>query len=78
MRSENYVNVIVSDKQRHLQYLDMEVAIQHCTKGIGIWDWASTDEGVEPDVVLATAGDIPYAYEHGIDKPEIVNWKWPY
>jgi xylulose-5-phosphate/fructose-6-phosphate phosphoketolase len=59
LQSENYVNVIVSDKQLHLQYMDMDAAIQHCTKGIGIWDWASTDEGVEPDVVLATAGDIP-------------------
>jgi xylulose-5-phosphate/fructose-6-phosphate phosphoketolase len=59
LRSENYVNVIVSDKQRHLQYLDMDAAITHCTKGIGIWDWASNDRGVEPDVVMASAGDIP-------------------
>jgi xylulose-5-phosphate/fructose-6-phosphate phosphoketolase len=59
LRSENYVNVIVSDKQLHLQYMDMDAAIKHCTKGIGIWDWASTDEGAEPDVMLATAGDIP-------------------
>jgi xylulose-5-phosphate/fructose-6-phosphate phosphoketolase len=59
LRSTNYVNVIVSDKQLHLQYLSMEEAIQHCTKGIGIWDWASTDQGSEPDVVLACAGDIP-------------------
>ncbi len=59
LRSTNYVNVIVSDKQKHLQYLDMDAAIAHCTKGIGIWDWASTDRGVEPDVVLASAGDIP-------------------
>jgi xylulose-5-phosphate/fructose-6-phosphate phosphoketolase len=59
LRSENYVNVIVSDKQLHLQYLDMDAAIRHCTKGIGIWDWASNDEGGEPDVVLASAGDIP-------------------
>ena len=59
LRSENYVNVIVSDKQLHLQYMDMDAAIKHCTKGIGIWDWASTDEGAEPDVVLASAGDIP-------------------
>jgi xylulose-5-phosphate/fructose-6-phosphate phosphoketolase len=59
LNSQNYVNVIVSDKQVHLQYLDMEDAIAHCTKGIGIWDWASTDNGVEPDVVLASAGDIP-------------------
>jgi len=59
LRSENYINVIVSDKQLHLQYLDMESAIEHCTKGLGIWDWASNDQGVEPDVVLAAAGDIP-------------------
>jgi xylulose-5-phosphate/fructose-6-phosphate phosphoketolase len=59
LRSENYVNVIVSDKQNHLQYLDTEAAVAHCTKGIGIWDWASTDQGVEPDVVIASAGDIP-------------------
>jgi xylulose-5-phosphate/fructose-6-phosphate phosphoketolase len=59
LRSEDYVNVIVADKQQHLQYLDMESAIEHCTKGIGIWDWASTDAGEEPDVVMACAGDIP-------------------
>jgi xylulose-5-phosphate/fructose-6-phosphate phosphoketolase len=59
LRSTNYVNVIVSDKQLHLQYLTMDEAIKHCTKGIGIWDWASTDQGGEPDVVLACAGDIP-------------------
>src|SRR6202035_2312462 len=52
-------NVIVADKAEHLQYLDMEAAVQHCTKGIGIWDWASTDAGEEPDAVLACAGDIP-------------------
>ena len=59
LRSENYVNVIVCDKQKHLQYLSMDEAIIHCTKGIGIWDWASNDETGEPDVVMATAGDIP-------------------
>jgi xylulose-5-phosphate/fructose-6-phosphate phosphoketolase len=59
LKSENYVNVIVSDKQLHLQYLSMDAAIEHCTKGIGIWDWASNDQGVEPDVVMACAGDIP-------------------
>lgn len=58
LRSTDYVNVIVSDKQVHLQYLDMASAIQHCTKGLGIWDWASTDEGQEPDVVMACAGDV--------------------
>jgi xylulose-5-phosphate/fructose-6-phosphate phosphoketolase len=59
LRSENYINVIVSDKQMHLQYLDMETAITHCTKGISIWTRASNDEGQEPDVVMACAGDIP-------------------
>jgi xylulose-5-phosphate/fructose-6-phosphate phosphoketolase len=61
LRSENYVNVIVSDKQNHLQFLTMDEAITHCSKGIGIWDWASSDEGVEPDVVMASAGDVPTA-----------------
>ena len=59
LRSQNYVNVIVCDKQKHLQYLNMDQAIIHCTKGIGIWDWASNDESGEPDVVMASAGDIP-------------------
>ena len=59
LKSTNYINVIVADKQKHLQYLDMDSAIKHCTKGIGIWDWASNDQGGEPDVVMATAGDIP-------------------
>jgi xylulose-5-phosphate/fructose-6-phosphate phosphoketolase len=59
LRSRNYVNVVVAGKQPALQYLDMDAAIQHCTKGIGIWDWASNDHGVEPDVVLACAGDTP-------------------
>ncbi len=59
LQSTDYVNVIVSDKQMHLQYHDMEAAVRNCTKGIDIWEWASTDAGEEPDVVLATAGDIP-------------------
>ena len=59
LRSENYVNVIVADKAAHLQYLDMDAAVKHCTKGIGIWDFASNDDCVEPDVVMACAGDIP-------------------
>jgi xylulose-5-phosphate/fructose-6-phosphate phosphoketolase len=57
--SRNYVNVIVAGKQPALQYLDMKSAIEHCTAGLGIWEWASTDKGVEPDVVMACAGDIP-------------------
>ena len=59
-RSENYINVIVADKQpQDVQYLDMEAAIAHCTKGLGIWDWASNDQGTEPDVVMASCGDVP-------------------
>lgn len=58
LRSENYINVIVCDKQKHIQYMDMDFAIKHCTKGIGIWPWASNDQGVEPDVVMASAGDM--------------------
>jgi xylulose-5-phosphate/fructose-6-phosphate phosphoketolase len=59
LRSTNYVNVIVADKAEHPQYLDMDAAVKHCTKGIGIWDFASNDAGDEPDVVMACAGDIP-------------------
>jgi xylulose-5-phosphate/fructose-6-phosphate phosphoketolase len=59
LRSRHYINVVVSGKQPSLQYLDMDAAVKHCTKGIGIWDWASTDHGSEPDVVMACAGDVP-------------------
>jgi xylulose-5-phosphate/fructose-6-phosphate phosphoketolase len=59
LQSTDYINVIVSDKQQHLQYLTMDDAIAHCTKGLGIWRRASNDEGTEPDVVMASAGDIP-------------------
>jgi len=59
LRSRHYVNVIVAGKQPELQWLDMEAAIAHCTTGVGIWSWASTDEGSEPDVVMACAGDVP-------------------
>jgi xylulose-5-phosphate/fructose-6-phosphate phosphoketolase len=59
LRSVNYINVIVADKQVHLQYLDIEAAIEHCTKGAGIWAWASNDQGGEPDVVMASCGDCP-------------------
>ena len=58
LRSTDYVNVIVADKQEHLVYLNMQDAITHCTKGIGIWDWASNDAGSEPDAVVASAGDV--------------------
>ena len=59
LRSRNYVNVMVAGKQPALNYLSMDQAIVHCTRGLGIWDWASTDAGDEPDVVLACAGDVP-------------------
>ncbi|EXJ13558.1 phosphoketolase family protein [Imhoffiella purpurea] len=59
LQSRDDINVIVADKQNHLQYLDMDAAIKHCTKGIGIWEWASNDQGSEPDAVLAGCGDIP-------------------
>lgn len=62
LRSTNYVNVIVADKQKHLQYLSMDEAIKHCTKGLGIWEWASSDDrGTEPDipdVVMVCCGDV--------------------
>ena len=59
LRSRDYVNVIVAGKQPELQWLDMDAAIKHCTAGIGIWEWASTDECQEPEVVMACAGDVP-------------------
>jgi xylulose-5-phosphate/fructose-6-phosphate phosphoketolase len=59
LRSRQYVNVIVAGKQPALQYLAMDDAVEHATKGIGIWPWASTDEGTEPDVVMGCAGDVP-------------------
>ncbi len=59
LRSRDYVNVIVAGKQPALTYLSMEEAIVHCTRGLGIWEWASNDEGDEPDVVLGCCGDVP-------------------
>jgi xylulose-5-phosphate/fructose-6-phosphate phosphoketolase len=59
LRSRNFINVIVAGKQPALQYLAMDDAIKHCAAGIGIWEWASNDKGGEPDVVIASAGDIP-------------------
>jgi xylulose-5-phosphate/fructose-6-phosphate phosphoketolase len=59
LRSRNYVNVIVAGKQPGPNWLSMDQAILHCTRGIGIWDWASNDQGGEPDVVIASAGDVP-------------------
>jgi xylulose-5-phosphate/fructose-6-phosphate phosphoketolase len=59
LRSRNYVNVIVAGKQPEVQWLNMDQAIKHCTAGIGIWQWASNDQGSEPDVVMACCGDVP-------------------
>ena len=59
LRSRNYVNVIVAGKQSSPQWLDMDAAVKHCTAGLGIWEWASSDDGGEPDVVLACCGDAP-------------------
>ena len=59
LRSRNYINVIVAGKQPALQWLGMDEAVRHCTAGLGIWEWASSDKGCEPDVVMACAGDVP-------------------
>ncbi|MEO5562332.1 MAG: phosphoketolase family protein [Chitinophagaceae bacterium] len=59
LRSRNYINVIVAGKQPEMQWLGMDAAVKHCTAGLGIWAWASNDEGVEPDVVMVCAGDVP-------------------
>jgi xylulose-5-phosphate/fructose-6-phosphate phosphoketolase len=59
LRSRHYVNVVVAGKHPSPQWLSMDESIVHCTKGIGIWEWASNDEGTEPDVVMACAGDVP-------------------
>jgi xylulose-5-phosphate/fructose-6-phosphate phosphoketolase len=75
LRSRDYVNVIVADKQEHLQYLSMEDAVTHCTKGIGIWEWASTDDGADPDVVMACAGDI--ATMESLAAVEILKQRFP-
>jgi xylulose-5-phosphate/fructose-6-phosphate phosphoketolase len=59
LRSRQLINIVVAGKQPGLQFLDMDAAIKHCSAGIGIWEWASNDRGVEPDVVMACAGDVP-------------------
>jgi xylulose-5-phosphate/fructose-6-phosphate phosphoketolase len=59
LRSSNYINVVVAGKQPALQYLDIDAAMAHCAAGIGLWEWAGNDEGAEPDVVMACAGDVP-------------------
>ncbi len=59
LRSRDYVNLIVIDKQPELQFLSLDAAREHCARGVGIWDWASTDKDQQPDIVLAAAGDVP-------------------
>lgn len=59
LRSRNYINLTITGKHNSPQWLSMEEAIVHCTRGVGVWDWASNDEGAEPDVVMACAGDVP-------------------
>ena len=59
IKTKNYINVVVASKHPRYQWLSMDEAIKHCTKGIGIWDWASNDEGKSPDIVFACAGDTP-------------------
>ncbi len=59
LRSRDYVNVVIAGKYKAPQWLNMDAAIEHCTKGIGVWKWASNDEGKEPDVVIACCGDVP-------------------
>jgi xylulose-5-phosphate/fructose-6-phosphate phosphoketolase len=59
LRSRHYVNIVVAGKHAAPQWLDMDAAVRHCAAGIGIWDWASSDQGSEPDVVMAAAGDVP-------------------
>ena len=59
LRSRHYVNVVIAGKHPAPQWLSMEDAVKHCTEGIGIWQWASNDQGVEPDVVMACCGDVP-------------------
>ncbi len=71
LRSRNYVNLIVADKQPHLQYLPMAEAIDHCAAGASIWRWASSDDGQEPDVVIACAGDVPTLEALGA-----ADWLW--
>ena len=59
LRSRNYVNVVIAGKYQAPQWLTMDAAIEHCTRGIGVWEWASNDQGTEPDVVMACCGDVP-------------------
>src|SRR5262249_1993319 len=75
LRSKDYYNVIVADKQPHLTFLDMQAAVKHCTKGAGIWQWASTDPGTEPEAVMACAGDI--ATMEALAATALFPEKWP-
>ncbi len=59
LRSRHYVNVIIAGKHPELQWLDMDAAVRHCAQGVSLWSWASNDEGSEPDVVMASSGDVP-------------------
>ncbi len=59
LRSRHYVNVVIAGKHPAPQWLNMDAAAQHCAEGIGVWHWASNDEGGEPDLVMACAGDVP-------------------
>jgi xylulose-5-phosphate/fructose-6-phosphate phosphoketolase len=75
LQSTNRINVIVVDKQEHLQYLDMAAAEAHCAAGIGVWDWASSDGGGEPDVVMACAGDV--ATQESLAAVELLRGHFP-
>jgi len=59
LKSRNYINLVITGKHNSPQWLSMTEAIDHCTKGVGVWDWASSDQNAEPDVVMACAGDVP-------------------
>jgi xylulose-5-phosphate/fructose-6-phosphate phosphoketolase len=59
LRSRHYVNVVIAGKHPAPQWLSMDAAVKHCTQGIGIWQWASSDQQCDPDVVMACAGDVP-------------------
>jgi phosphoketolase len=91
LRSRHYVNVVIARKHPALQWLTMDAAVKYCTEGIGMWQWASSDQGVAPDVVMGCRGDVPtletlaavsilrdhnYIDKNGEDLPEIRNWKW--
>jgi phosphoketolase len=80
--SDHDVNVIVADKQLHLQYLDVDAAAAPCTKGAVIWDWASSNQGGRAGVQEALLNEqiacMNYAYEFGVDPQDVTDWKWPF